>query len=100
MSTGGGEIGEARLTHESAALELYGLLEDRFRPNCARVGEEEIRWRLLRNLARLETLGVGAGIAIASECSIGIRSAFSRIVRVDMVAMVCDCGFKSIRDQL
>lgn len=65
-----GELGDAKLTQDNEPLPLYGLLVARFRLNCTRDGEEEIRWRPWRSFAR--PLSFGGSIGIASECSIGM----------------------------
>jgi len=65
-----GELGEAKLTQDSEPLvPPYGLLDARFRPICAREGEEEIRCRFWRSLA-FPLSFAGDSIGIASECSI------------------------------
>lgn len=71
MSRIRGELADAKLKEDCAALLLYGLLDALFRPSCARDGEEEIRCRPCRSLVLPLSL-VGGPIAMASECSIGI----------------------------
>ena len=54
----------------------YGLLVALFLPNCAREGDEEMRWRPCSSLARPLSFA-GASMGMASECSIGMAGLLS-----------------------
>ena len=74
-----GELELAKLTHDSEALPLYGLLTALLRPSCVIELDEDMRCSPCSNFVRLLFFGGSIGIAWDRSMGVDDTSSISKV---------------------